>query len=108
MFKWEGSASPFDEGMEFQNDMTSQLGKSSELAKDPLRNAGLHNTLQTIFGQLHRFPTHYSLHTICIAYLDWLTFRDDSLLIKLFDLGLRVKEKFLYEYDFIDQWRHLR
>jgi hypothetical protein len=27
--------------------------------------------------------------------------------IKLSDLCLRVKEKFLYEYDFIDQWRHL-
>ena len=42
-----------------------------------------------------------------IAYLDGITFRDDPRLIKLSDLGLRVKEKFLYEYDFIDQWRHV-
>jgi len=42
-----------------------------------------------------------------VAYLDGITFRDDPRLIKLSDLSLRVKEKFLYEYDFIDQWRHL-
>jgi hypothetical protein len=42
-----------------------------------------------------------------IAARTRITFRDDPRLIKLSDLGLRVKEKFLYEYDFNDQWRHL-
>jgi len=71
--------------------------------------ADLHVTLQTAFGwsddHLHRFLIHGKQYGI--AYLDGLTFRDDPRLIKLSDLGLRVKEKFLYEYDFIDQWRHL-
>jgi len=42
-----------------------------------------------------------------IAYLGGIDFRDDQRRIKLSDLGLRVKEKFFYEYDFNDQWRHL-
>jgi len=42
-----------------------------------------------------------------IAYLGGIDFRDDPQRIKLSDLGLRVKEKFFYEYDFNDQWRHL-
>ena len=71
--------------------------------------ADLHVTLQTAFGwsddHLHRFLIHGKQYGA--AYLDGITFRDDPRLIKLSDLGLRVKEKFLYEYDFNDQWRHL-
>ena len=71
--------------------------------------ADLHVTLQTAFGwsddHLHRFLIHGKQYGI--AYLNGITFRDDPRLIKLSDLGLPVKEKFLYEYDFIDQWRHL-
>jgi Plasmid pRiA4b ORF-3-like protein len=71
--------------------------------------ADLHDTLQTAFDwsddHLHRFLIHGKQYGV--AYLDGITFRDDPRLIKLSDLGLRVKEKFLYEYDFNDQWRHL-
>jgi hypothetical protein len=71
--------------------------------------ADLHVTLPTAFGwsddHLHRFLNHGKQYGL--AYLDGLIFRDDPQLIKLSDLGLRVKEKFLYEYDFIDQWRRL-
>ena len=71
--------------------------------------ADLHDTLQTAFGwsddHLHRFLIHGKQYGV--AYLNGITFRDDPRLIKLSDLGLRVKEKFLYEYDFTDQWRHL-
>lgn len=71
--------------------------------------ADLHDTLQIAFGwsgnHLHRFLIHGKQYGV--AYLDGFTFRDDPRMIKLSDLGLRVKEKFLYEYDFIDQWRHL-
>jgi hypothetical protein len=71
--------------------------------------ADLHITLQTAFGwsddHLHRFLIHGKQYGV--AYLGEITFRDDPRRIKLSDLGLRVKEKFLYEYDFNDQWRHL-
>jgi Plasmid pRiA4b ORF-3-like protein len=71
--------------------------------------ADLHYTLQITFGwfneHLHRFLIHGKQYGI--AYLGGITFRDDPRRVKLSDLGLRVKEKFLYEYDFIDQWRHL-
>jgi Plasmid pRiA4b ORF-3-like protein len=69
----------------------------------------LHDTLQITFGwsgdHLHRFLIYGKQYGV--SYLGGITFRDDPRRIKLSDLGLRVKEKFLYEYDFIDQWRHL-
>src|SRR5262245_1181190 len=71
--------------------------------------ADLHHILQIAFGwsddHLHRFLIHGKQYGV--AYLGGITFRDDPRRIKLSDLGLRVKEKFLYEYDFDDQWRHL-
>src|SRR5215475_5745489 len=71
--------------------------------------ADLHAALQTAFGwsgdHLHRFLIHGKQYGV--AYLGGITFRDDPRRIKLSDLGLRIKEKFLYEYDFNDQWRHL-
>lgn len=71
--------------------------------------ADLHDTLQITFGwaddHLHRFLIHGRQYGI--AYLGGIVFRDDPRRIKLSDLGLRVKEKFFYEYDFNDQWRHL-
>jgi hypothetical protein len=79
------------------------------LVRDDSTIADLHCTLQTAFGwsddHLHRFLIHGKQYGV--AYLDGLTFRDDPRLIKLSDLSLHVKEKFLYEYDFIGQWRHL-
>jgi hypothetical protein len=71
--------------------------------------ADLHHTLQITFGwsddHLHRFLIHGKQYGV--AYIGGITFRDDPRRIKLSDLGLRVKEKFFYEYDFNDQWRHL-
>jgi len=71
--------------------------------------ADLHDTLQITFGwsddHLHRFIIHGRQYGI--AYIGGITFRDDPRRIKLSDLGLRAKEKFFYEYDFNDQWRHL-
>jgi Plasmid pRiA4b ORF-3-like protein len=71
--------------------------------------ANLHDTLQITFGwsddHLHRFLIHGRQDGV--AYIGGITFRDDPRRIKLSDLGLRVKEKFFYEYDFNDQWRHL-
>src|SRR5262249_60742190 len=71
--------------------------------------ADLHDTLQITFGwsgdHLHRFLIHGKQYGV--SYLGGITFRDNPRRIKLSDLGLRVKEKFLYEYDFIDQWQHV-
>ena len=71
--------------------------------------AVLHDILQISLGwsddYLHRFLIHGKQYGV--AYLGGITFRDDPRRIKLSDLSLRVKEKFLYEYDFNDQWRHL-
>jgi Plasmid pRiA4b ORF-3-like protein. len=70
--------------------------------------ADLHRTLHITFGwsddHLHRFLIHGRQYGV--AYIGGITFRDDPRRIKLSDLGLRVKEKFFYEYDFNDQWRH--
>ena len=71
--------------------------------------ADLHRTLHITFGwsddHLHRFLIHGRQYGV--AYIGGITFRDDPRRIKLSDLGLRVKEKFFYEYDFNDRWRHL-
>src|SRR5215510_5572249 len=79
------------------------------LVSSNLTIADLHETLQIVFGwsddHLHRFLIHGKQYGV--AYLGGPTFRDDPRRVKLSDLGLRVKEKFLYEYDFNDQWRHL-
>ncbi len=64
--------------------------------------ADLHRTLQIAFGwsdeHLHRFVIHGRMYG------------DESLIdprrVHLADLGLRVRERFLYEYDFIDGWQH--
>jgi hypothetical protein len=61
--------------------------------------ADLHITLQIASGwsddHLHRFLTHGKQYGV--AHIDGITFRDDPRPIKLSDLGLRVKEKFLWE-----------
>jgi len=61
--------------------------------------ADLHATLQTAFGwsdnHPHRFITHGKQYGL--VYFDGITFRDDPRLIKLSDLGLGIKEKFIYE-----------
>jgi hypothetical protein len=69
--------------------------------------ADLHVTLQTAFGwsdtHLHRFIIQGKQYGLIqgkqygLVYLDGITFRGDPRLIELSDLGLRVKEKFLYE-----------
>src|SRR6266851_1496290 len=60
--------------------------------------ADLHRTLQVAFGwsneHLYRFVIHGRLHgTESLV---------DPRRGRLADLGLRIRERFLYEYDFID------
>jgi hypothetical protein len=64
--------------------------------------ADLHRTLQVAFGwsdeHLHRFVIQGRL------YGDDSLF--DSRRVRLADLGLRLRERFVYEYDFFDNWQH--
>src|SRR6266849_9372276 len=64
--------------------------------------ADLHRALQIAFGwsgeHLHRFVIHGRMHG-----MESLV---DPRHVRLADLGLRVRESFLYEYDFIDGWQH--
>jgi len=69
-------------------------------AKDSI--ADLHAALQIAFGwdgtHLHRFVIHGREY----GSDRWQDPRE----VRLADLGLRVGERFVYEYDFIDDWRH--
>lgn len=70
--------------------------------------ADLHYTLQIAMGwsdyHLHRFYIHgkeYGISRIC-----GVCFSDDPEEVKLDQFCFRPKEKFIYEYDFTDQWIH--
>jgi hypothetical protein len=69
--------------------------------------AGLHRILQLAFGwgdeHLHRFVIHGAEHGICYAGGPW--FRHDARTTRLCGLGLRMRERFSYEYDFFAAWR---
>ena len=70
--------------------------------------ADLHVTLQLALGwsdeHLNRLVVHGREYGV--AHPGGLGFRDDPDGVQLADLGLRVGERFLYEYDFIDGWCH--
>jgi hypothetical protein len=70
--------------------------------------AALHATLQHVLGwtdeHLHRFVIHGRAYGV--ARLGGISFRDDPQHVRLDDLGLRARERFLYEYDFTDGWQH--
>ena len=70
--------------------------------------AELHATLQRVLGwsdeHLNRFVVHGREYGV--SHDGGTGFRDDPRHIHLVDLGLRVCERFLYEYDFTDGWQH--
>jgi len=70
--------------------------------------ADLHATLQTALGwsdeHLNRFVIHGREYGV--AHIGGVGFADDPRRVRLADLGLRVGERFLYEYDFTDGWQH--
>jgi hypothetical protein len=69
--------------------------------------AQLHYILQIAFGwtdyYLHRFVIQAKLYGISRIGSDW--FSDDANILVLDDLGLRVRERFLYQYNFFDNWQ---
>jgi hypothetical protein len=64
--------------------------------------ADLHRVLQVAFGwsgeHLHRFVIHGRLYGESGLV--------DPRQVQLTALGLRLRERFVYEYDFIDGWQH--
>ncbi len=70
--------------------------------------ADFHDTLQIAMGwddtHLHRFLIRGKAYGITRD--GGLGFRDDPKQIRLSDLHLRIKERFLYEYDFHAFWQH--
>jgi hypothetical protein len=70
--------------------------------------AGLHRTLQLAMGwsdeHLHRFVIHGKAYGV--SRIGGIGFADDPDRVQLADFGFRLRERFLYEYDFRDGWQH--
>lgn len=69
--------------------------------------AELHTILQTAFGwhgeHLHRLVIHGTEYGI--AYVGGPGFRDNARTVRLDELGLRLGERFTYEYNFTAGWQ---
>jgi hypothetical protein len=70
--------------------------------------ADLHHILQLAMGwtnsHLHRFLIHGKEYGI--AYDGGMGFADDPQQIRMADFRFRLRERFLYEYNFGDSWQH--
>ena len=70
--------------------------------------ADFHDTLQIVMGwddsHLHRFLIHGKAYGV--SREGGLSFTDNPKKIRLNDLHLRIKERFLYEYDFHANYQH--
>lgn len=70
--------------------------------------ADLHVFLQVALGWSDEHLNQFVIHgrEYGIGHLGGIGFRDDPRQVRLVDLGLRVGERFVYEYDLTDGWRH--
>jgi len=70
--------------------------------------ADLHDTLQVVLGWTDEHLNRLVIHgrEYGVSHMGGISFRDDPRRVHLADLGLRVRERFLYEYDFTDGWQH--
>jgi hypothetical protein len=70
--------------------------------------AALHDTIQIAFGwtdsHLHRFRIHGRDYGV--GRLGGPSFSSDARQVRLADFRFRLNERFLYEYDLHDSWRH--
>jgi hypothetical protein len=70
--------------------------------------ADLHYAVLIAMGwsgsHLHRFHIHGKNYGV--AHEGGLTFSDDPERVLLGQFGFRLRERFLYEYDFYDNWEH--
>ncbi len=78
------------------------------LVRAEISVADLHHILQLALGwtnsHLHRFIIHGKEYGI--AYDGGVGFADDPRHIRLADFCFRLRERFLYEYGFGDNWQH--
>ena len=78
------------------------------LVRADISIADLHHILQLVLGwpnsYLHRLVIHGKEYGI--AYKGGIGFDDDPRQIRLADFRFRLRERFLYEYDFHDHWQH--
>lgn len=70
--------------------------------------ADLHYTLQLAMGWSDLHLNRFSIHgkDYGVYHLGGIGFEDDPRKVCLADFRFRVKERFLYEYDFGDGWQH--
>lgn len=70
--------------------------------------ADLHYAMQITMGwsdsHLHRFHIHGKDYGV--AHEGGIYFDDNPEKVRLADFGFRLRERFLYEYDFYDFWEH--
>jgi hypothetical protein len=70
--------------------------------------AALHDTIQIAFGwtdsHLHRFRIHG--RDLGVGRVGGIAFSRDARQVRLADFQFRLNERFLYEYDLRDSWRH--
>ena len=70
--------------------------------------ADLHYAIQIAMGwsdsHLHRFHVHGKDYGV--AHEGGIWFDDNPERVHLADVGFRLRERFLYEYDFYDFWQH--
>ncbi len=70
--------------------------------------ADLHYILQIAMGWCDEHLNQFTIHgkRYGVYHSGGLSFSDDPTQVRLADFRFREREKFLYEYDFIDCWRH--
>ena len=70
--------------------------------------ADLHYSLQIALGWTNSHLHQFSLHgqEYGVYQPGGVSFHDDPKKVRLSDLKLRLKERFIYQYDFGDNWRH--
>lgn len=70
--------------------------------------ADLHYTLQLAMGwsdfHLNRFSIHGKDYGV--YHIGGISFMDDPKAVRVADFRFRIKERFVYEYDFVDGWQH--
>jgi hypothetical protein len=70
--------------------------------------ANFHHILQLVIGWTSSHPHRFLIHgkEYGIAYDRGMGFADDPKQMRLTDFRFRLRERFLYEYDFTDHWQH--
>ena len=68
----------------------------------------LHDILQIAMGWSDEHLNQFTIHgkRYGVYHSGGVSFSDDPTQVRLADFRFREREKFLYEYDFIDGWRH--